>query len=191
MTETNCGVIDHPDSCLCDVHIDKPTDIETSLQDNWVLSMVAEYMELSWPWDADKLGAIMEASAQFIDVYYSKPESERSQFLIVNERDPRQQSFFMWWKEIKSIVQHNYGLFSSPPDWRELLENSNCSLELFITALTYNKVPATEWSYERLNELQADILGGMGRDKVYAKYRLNKDGSGKWFKDLVNKKENK
>ena len=101
MTAKNCGIVDHPDTCLCDVQVDNPVQLTTSLQDNWLLSMVADYMGICRPWNGDKLGAIMEASAEFLDVYYRRTEQERSNFLVVKERDSSD-SFPMYWKQIKS-----------------------------------------------------------------------------------------
>ncbi len=185
MTAKNCGIVDHPDTCLCDVQVDNPVQLTTSLQDNWLLSMVADYMGICRPWNGDKLGAIMEASAEFLDVYYRRTEQERSNFLVVKERDSSD-SFPMYWKQIKSIVEHNYKLYNTPPSWKELLDNSNCTLETFVTALTYNKGNVSDWSYQRLDELQEDILhSGLGRKGIRDKYGLNKDGSGKWIRDLI------
>jgi hypothetical protein len=63
-----CGVQGHSDDCLCDVVIpDGPSDVSVSLDGNWVLSMVASYFGLSWPWTADKLGFLLERSAVFIE----------------------------------------------------------------------------------------------------------------------------
>jgi hypothetical protein len=68
-TLIGCGVAGHKDSCLCDVVIDKVQEVNASLVDNWVLAMVADYFDLSWPWTPDKFGFLLEKASVFLEEY--------------------------------------------------------------------------------------------------------------------------
>lgn len=65
-----CGVTDHHPDCLCDIRMDIPTPpITTRLVDNWVLQIVADYFDLSWPWTPDKFAFLLEKSSQYIEAH--------------------------------------------------------------------------------------------------------------------------
>lgn len=70
-TLIGCGVAGHKDSCLCDVVIDREEEVNTGLVDNWVLSMVADYFDLSWPWTPEKFGFLLEKASVFLDEYHA------------------------------------------------------------------------------------------------------------------------
>ena len=65
-----CGVDGHDDTCLCDVQVGASAPTVTSLVDNWLLSMVANYFDLSLPWTPTKLAFLLEKSSVFLEEYY-------------------------------------------------------------------------------------------------------------------------
>lgn len=182
MSESTCGVQQHPDTCLCDVHLGEPVPIDCSLQDSWVLSMVADYLELSWPWDADKLGMLMEASSRFLEAFYY--EMGATVATTVPERGNMDKP--QWWNVIKEIVADHYGSFNEPPDWEQVLTNACCELEDFVHAFSGGRQSVDDWSFARLNELRDDINTGMlSKNKVCDKYGLNKKGSAAYFYGVI------
>jgi hypothetical protein len=67
-----CGVADHDDTCLCDVNIPPRSGAMVPMSDNWVLQLVADHFDLSWPWTPDKFGFLLEKADMFINEYHEK-----------------------------------------------------------------------------------------------------------------------
>lgn len=171
MSELTCGVIDHPDTCLCDVHITKPVDIQTSLEDNWVLSMVADYLDLSWPWDADKLGLLMEKSSQFIDAYSAR---------VVIKRDEYGSASKETMLEIRDKYRKHYN--GSVAGTLEVL---GVEYDDFLQIMTRNHSNHHKWPIEDLENLVKDLESGtISGNQLKKKYSFQiADGFGKFLRD--------
>ena len=67
---SGCGVVDHDEDCLCDITLpDTPTPVGVGLGGNWVLKMVADYFDLSYPWTPDKIVFLLERAGAYIEAH--------------------------------------------------------------------------------------------------------------------------
>jgi hypothetical protein len=56
MNSPGCGVSDHDNDCLCDVHIKQSTPISIALPDQMMYAtVICEHMDFCAPWDTEKL----------------------------------------------------------------------------------------------------------------------------------------
>lgn len=66
----NCGVVAHPDDCLCDVVVGEPAPIMSNwVRDSWLCQEIVERLEMSLPWDNDKILLLLETQTELHDVF--------------------------------------------------------------------------------------------------------------------------
>lgn len=66
----DCGVLEHDMDCLCDVVITEPTPVNFTIEDHWLLSMVADYFDIHLDESPEKFGFLLEKSLEFLTAYH-------------------------------------------------------------------------------------------------------------------------
>lgn len=142
MTAVDCGVLEHDESCLCDVVLpDKPTPIVTSLMDNWVLGMVAKYFDLSYPWDSDKLGFLMEKASVFLDEWFTL-HKRTDMFADLEHLTPQEQgheTYFQYCARARQLAQRIVERTEGDVTLREVADIMRLNELEFISLMTFGK----------------------------------------------------
>jgi len=160
MSETSCGVAGHHELCLCDVHVEKPAEINTSLSGNWLLSMVAEHFDLSYPFDNDKFGFLLQKSSRFLDSYYEEGGS-----CIPYERGELTRN------EYKELAERMFEEHEGET-LTEILQSMGTPYHVFIHAITDGNRDPHNTPLELLERVIADLKAGvLSYNDIVRKYR--------------------
>lgn len=101
-----CGVVDHDEDCLCDIRMpDTPTPVGVGLGGNWVLQMVADYFDLSYPWTPDKIVFLLERAGAYIEAHAVKFPKAVAHLSGDVERG-NEESFPSYAKRVKVNMEH-------------------------------------------------------------------------------------
>lgn len=185
-----CGVADHDTDCLCDVHVTSPTPIGVRLVDNWVLRMVADYFDMSWPWTPAKLAFLLEKSAVFIDEYRKDNSEQARQVAHIAPRvmeGPRgtRESFPEYAKRAKETMAEVAAVLGDkclPSQVRELCQMKHDDM---VAILSMNRADPTVLTPEVYDGFVNDLRGGETFTVACNKYgfpRDNRAGTGAWLK---------
>lgn len=182
MSESTCGVAEHPEHCLCDVHITEPVDVNCSLSDNWVLAMVADYFDLSLPFDNDKFGFLLQNASTYLDAYYKQVIVVGTQIGdILDGLIPSKQ----WALIRQTYAQH------AQPTVAETLDVLGISYDKLLEGLSNNRRTVEDFPIETMEEFARDLRDGtLGNNVMARKYNMDvHKGMGGFLKSVYRKEE--
>lgn len=171
-----CGVIEHCETCLCDVHVGTLAPVMGPVSDGWMFTQVADRLGLGVPWGVGDVLDVLVKVTELYDMYREKYYYPHVSDISV--RLPTENPF-SYYARIKTTIEELASSSAEKPDIKHILENAGVTPDLFMTALTCARYKHGDFDMERLQQMVEDIQTCSTR-KICRDYGLNNAGSGRW-----------
>lgn len=135
---SGCGVVAHDENCLCDVHVTTPTPIGARLVDNWVLKMVADYFNLSYPWTPDKIVFLLERAGAYIEAHAVQFPKQIAGMGVDVERG-NGETFPLYAKRVKAGMEQIASAFGPSVLPSHVRDHLGLTHEQFVSIITMNR----------------------------------------------------
>lgn len=154
-----CGVLEHDESCLCDVIITNPLPplqecFRDAIEESFMGSRICKIRGYSAPWTSAKMLDYFEDMTMFWDAFHTEQKVFTTDVdtlndveeVVLEQDDPP----FIKWGKIRDAVQTNMDRFDA--SLVNILQHLSLDPQDTMDALTTNK-GGTGWTYERIEEL--------------------------------------
>lgn len=154
-----CGVLEHDESCLCDVIITKPLPplqdcFRNAVEESFMGSKLCQLRGYSAPWTDAKMLDYFEDMTTFWDAFHYEQQVfttdvdtlEQVEEIVFQQDEPA----FTKWNKIRDAIQTNMDRFDA--SLIDIIQHLSLEPQETMNALTTNKC-GDGWDYERVEKL--------------------------------------
>jgi hypothetical protein len=181
-----CGVAEHSEECLCDVHVTEILPVIGRVDEGWMFRQVAERLNVGIPWDNPSILEVLSRTVELYDLY--KQDNSYPEMANISTRAEGERTF-SYYARVKQTISEMVAQHKQVPDPNKLLEHVGLSIDEFMIAVTCNRYELGSMDNERFKRMVQDIQVNSVR-KISRDYGLNPAGSGKWLCTVFNKTDN-
>lgn len=153
--ETTCGIDEHSNDCLCDVHVTDPTPIKYGVDDIIELRSVAKYLGLSFPYDANSFGKMLEVASVLIERKHAAVKS-KEEFFRELEGDTGDQKR----SKYRAYIKKEYATHAVSTVY-ETMQLLGIDYETLLDSLTWGHRTPEDLPLSELETLVAELSEGV------------------------------
>lgn len=153
-----CGVMEHEESCLCDVIITKPLPpleecFRNAVEESFMGSKLCELRGYSAPWTNDKMLDYFTDMTTFWDAFHYEKKVFTTDVNTLEEVEEivlHDEPAFIKWGKIRDAIQTNMDRFDAC--LTDIIQHLSLEPQETMAALTTNK-GGDGWTYEKIDKL--------------------------------------